>query len=193
MASGTRSGWVRDNGRTIGSATSGASERANSDCQLLYVFLWTTYSDTICPVNGGRGISAAADWAANKYIGLPDLRGYVPGGLDGMGNAAAGRYANVPVVSGAVDTAGSVLGEATKAIVTANLPPYTPSGAVTTGDDTSILKTNGVKSTPNGGGSFFDAVSGGITLTFTGTPQGGSSVPINKVQQTILGTFYRKL
>src|SRR6185312_5285061 len=31
--SGTRPGWVRDNGRTIGSATSGATERANADCQ----------------------------------------------------------------------------------------------------------------------------------------------------------------
>src|SRR5262245_57973820 len=28
-------GWVRNNGRTIGSATSGANERANDDCQAL--------------------------------------------------------------------------------------------------------------------------------------------------------------
>src|SRR6266849_4631615 len=36
---GTISGWVRCNKRTIGSATSGATERANSDTQALFEFL----------------------------------------------------------------------------------------------------------------------------------------------------------
>ena len=77
-------GWVRDNGRTIGSATSGATERANADCQPLFLFLWSKFADTICPVLGGRGLTAAADWAANKKITLPDKRGTIPGGLDDM-------------------------------------------------------------------------------------------------------------
>lgn len=37
---GTHPGWVRMNGRTIGSAASSASERANDDCQALFAFLW---------------------------------------------------------------------------------------------------------------------------------------------------------
>jgi hypothetical protein len=37
---GVLAGFVRLNGRTIGSATSGATERANSDCQALFNFLW---------------------------------------------------------------------------------------------------------------------------------------------------------
>src|SRR5690606_10723240 len=89
--SGPRSGWVRQNGRTIGSAASGATERANADTQPLYEYLWNTYPADQCPVTGGQGISAAADFAANKRIATPDMRGYGPRGLDDMGNDPAGR------------------------------------------------------------------------------------------------------
>jgi hypothetical protein len=95
--SGTRDGWVRDNGRSIGSATSGATERANADCQALFLFGWAQAAAGAVgwSVNGGRGASAAADWAANKYITLPDKRCYVPGGLADMGNSAAScRHSN---------------------------------------------------------------------------------------------------
>src|SRR3954465_11389264 len=37
---GILSGFVRANGRTIGSSTSGATERANADTQALFVYLW---------------------------------------------------------------------------------------------------------------------------------------------------------
>ena len=65
-------GWVRCNGRTIGSASSGATERANADAEDLFLFLWTNFADAQCAVSSGRGASAAADWAANKTIALPD-------------------------------------------------------------------------------------------------------------------------
>ncbi|MCK1465713.1 hypothetical protein IVB34_47370 [Bradyrhizobium sp. 2] len=50
---GILSGFVRANGRTIGSATSGATERANSDVQALFVYLWA--ADANLSVSGGRG------------------------------------------------------------------------------------------------------------------------------------------
>lgn len=84
-------GWVRGNGRTIGSATSGASERANSDAQALFEFLWN--GDPSLDVLGGRGATAAADWNANKQISLPDFRGSALIGIDTMGNIAAGKVA----------------------------------------------------------------------------------------------------
>lgn len=87
---GARSGWVRMNGRTIGSATSGATERANADTQPLFEYLWNNFDDTLCPVTGGRGANAASDFAANKPIGILDMRGRGPFGLDDMGNNAAG-------------------------------------------------------------------------------------------------------
>jgi hypothetical protein len=82
-------GYIRLNGRTIGSAISSATERANDDCEELYNLLWNNLSNTICPVIGGRGVTAAADWAANKAITPPDMRGRTPVGLDDMGGSAA--------------------------------------------------------------------------------------------------------
>lgn len=86
---GSLAGFVRLNGRTIGSATSGANERANIDCGPLFQYLWG--ADTSLTVSGGRGVSAVADWNANKTIILPDGRGRVLAALDDMGNTAAGR------------------------------------------------------------------------------------------------------
>ena len=92
---GVIDGFVRANGRTIGSSTSGANERANSDTQALFTFLWN--GDPNLVVSTGRGVSAAADWSANKTITLPDWRGRALVALDDMGNTAAGRLdINVP-------------------------------------------------------------------------------------------------
>lgn len=63
-------GWVFCNDGTIGSASSGATNRANADTQALYTVLWNNVSNTYAPVAGGRGANAAADFAANKAINL---------------------------------------------------------------------------------------------------------------------------
>lgn len=89
------SGWVRGNGRTIGNASSSATERANADTADLFEFLWTNFADGQCAVSSGRGASAAADYAANKTIALPDLRGRAFFGLDDMGATAAARLGTV--------------------------------------------------------------------------------------------------
>lgn len=86
---GVVAGFVRCNARTIGSAGSPATERANADTQPLFVFLYG--QDPNLVVSGGRTGNAAADYAANKTITLPDWRGRVLGFLDDMGNTAAGR------------------------------------------------------------------------------------------------------
>jgi len=64
-------GWVIANDGTIGSAASGATTRANVDTWPLYNTLWSNVSDTWAPVSGGRGVSAYADFVANKTMGLP--------------------------------------------------------------------------------------------------------------------------
>lgn len=102
---GVQSGFVRANGRSIGSSLSSATERANADTQALYSFLWN--ADPNLAVSGGRGASAAADWAANKNIALPDYRGRAIAGLDDMGNTAAGR-----LTATYFGTAATVLGAA---------------------------------------------------------------------------------
>lgn len=71
------SGWVKVDDGTIGNADSGGTTRANADTVDLFTHLYTTFSDSICPVSGGRGASAAADFAApaNKTITLSKMLG----------------------------------------------------------------------------------------------------------------------
>lgn len=119
-------GRVRANGKTIGSATSGATERANADTSNLFAFLWN--ADPSLAVSGGRGVSAAADFAANKTIALPDLNARTLFGIDGMGSSATGRLAGALFSSGNATTLGSSGGEATHTLTIAESAAHTHTG-----------------------------------------------------------------
>jgi hypothetical protein len=88
--SGSRTGWVRSNARTIGSVASGATERAAADTEELFAYLWNNFDNTLCAVSGGRGANAAADFNANKTIATLDMRDKAPWGLSDMGNTSTG-------------------------------------------------------------------------------------------------------
>ncbi len=196
---GTRSGYVRLNGRTIGSATSGATERANSDAQQLFEYLWNT--DSTLTVSGGRGVSANADWLANKTLTLPDARNRVFAGLGDMGNSDAALFSGYTFTSGDSVTLGSRLGGATT-LTTDNLPPYTPQGTIA-GAKWSGPSSRGKFAVTTVGGAGFSGDSAywtgsqdtdlSVQGTFTGTPQGGTSTPVKVAQPTILMTIYIKL
>ena len=72
------SGWILATSasaiRTIGSAASG-SDYANADAVALYTLYYDSMTDTEAPVSDGRGANAAADFAANKTLTIPDPRG----------------------------------------------------------------------------------------------------------------------
>jgi hypothetical protein len=70
-------GWLRLQTGTIGNAASSATVRANNDTQDLFTYLWDLVDDSYCEVVGGRGASAAADFASNKAIFLPNSTGRV--------------------------------------------------------------------------------------------------------------------
>jgi hypothetical protein len=193
---GDLSGFVRANGRTIGSASSGASERANADCQPLFEYLWTVDSSLV--VSTGRGASANADWVANKTIALPDWRGRALAALDNMGNSASGR-----LTATYFGTAATALGAAStftdsRTLLTANLPPYTPAGSVSVVSQNPLTKNASLGINPGaasatavwfGGSSTVETSTG----TLTGTAQGGSSTPFSAIPPTMLATFYIKL
>jgi hypothetical protein len=130
---GTRTGFVRCNARTIGSAASGATERANPDTSDLYEFLWNNFADGICAVATGRGGSAAADFGANKAITLLDGRGGVVRGVDDMGNTAASALTLATFTTGSATTGGSIAGANTHQLTTAQLAAHTHTG--TTGNE----------------------------------------------------------
>lgn len=73
-------GAVNPNGGTIGSAASGATNRANADTADLFALLWSVTSNTDYPIQDSagvastRGASAAADFAANKRLPLPNIQ-----------------------------------------------------------------------------------------------------------------------
>ncbi|WP_156186846.1 hypothetical protein [Afipia felis] len=198
---GQLAGFVRANGRTIGSSTSGATERANLDTEALFNYLWQV--DSTLAVSSGRGASSAADWAANKNIALPDGRGRVLAGLDTMGNSAAGRLTSTYFGSDATVLGASNGGESST-LVTANLPPYTPSGTVAstvigsvtvTGYATSFATGSGDAAHPamNSNGNSTYSVSGTASGSLSGVAQGGTSTPFANVQPTLLVTTYIKL
>lgn len=204
---GAHSGWVRCNGRTIGRSTSGATERANSDCQSLFEYLWA--ADSNLAVSGGRGATAAADWAADKTIALPDWRGRTIAGLDDMGASAAGRLTES--YFGATGTTLGASGGSEKHHLTqAQLPNYNLTG--NTGTQSVIHVHEYLQPATytglTGGGSVPVGWQGGPTAVNTSQEtgdsaglhthpitlaSGGSNSDHNNVQPTLLTTIYIKL
>lgn len=115
-------GYVRLNGRTIGSASSGATERANADTQSLYEELWAF--DNI-GVTGGKGANAAADFAANKPLVLPNVAGRGLFGMDDMG-AGAQNVLTSAVVGSDPAKPGASGGAQTVTLAASNLPVSPP-------------------------------------------------------------------
>lgn len=158
---GERAGFVRCNGRTIGSASSGAIERANADCEPLFAFLWNNFANSICAVSAGRGANAAADWGANKTITLHDARGALLGGLADMGSSDAGHYnpTYIPVVTGDATTGGSTLGSNTHLLHFTELPVHGHPVNIVTGASGSD-HTHGISLTTVSDGAHTHTVSG---------------------------------
>lgn len=112
-------------------------------------------------------------------FGLPDLRGRVVAGVDGGVN----RLTTATMTSQALG--GTSTATETKALATANLPPYTPTGSVsTTITSPQVVQASGIGSTPTTGGSF-QAQSPTASSTFTGTAQGGIATAFPIVQPTM--------
>ncbi|MDR7037405.1 microcystin-dependent protein [Methylobacterium sp. BE186] len=119
---GTHQGWVRFNGRTIGSSASSASERANDDCHDLFVHLWTR--DGNLAVSGGRGPNAESDWQAGKTITLPDARGRFRVSLEDMGNLPSGRLFGGLFSFGTATTLGAYGGSPVSQITLNEMPSH---------------------------------------------------------------------
>lgn len=81
--------WLLVNGETIGNLSSGADHAAEG-YEEIFIFLWENHSNTSCPVYGGRGASAAADFAAGKTLTLPNACGRAPIGA-GQGEGLTNR------------------------------------------------------------------------------------------------------
>lgn len=171
-------------------------------------------STTITTTNGSPTTTVAS--AAGLFIGMFVVHPKIPfstrisaisGTTITLDHAASGAVtasaARFSLIQDA-QTPGSVGGalSQTTTIATANLPPYTPSGSVTTSvniaSNAAINSGGGVGVT--GGGSFFLNGPGDATITnsanssFSGNAQGGASTPITKgtLQPTIVMNYIIK-
>jgi microcystin-dependent protein len=113
-----------------------------------------------------------------------DLRGRVAAGKDDMGGSAANRLTNAG--SGITGTnLGASGGAETVTLITGNLPPYTPAGTIGGSQSISPLFSAGGATTSAASPTLpfnSSAVSiQGSNFTFTGTAQGGTSTPVNKM------------
>lgn len=91
-------GWLLLDGSTIGNSASGANH-ADNLCRELFIQLWNVTTEAYCPTGPvpGRGASAIADWAANRYITLPDATGRAP-----LSIASAGTGSSMGAVGGSL-------------------------------------------------------------------------------------------
>ncbi|MCW5692564.1 MAG: tail fiber protein [Pseudolabrys sp.] len=152
--------------------------------------LRSDYADLFAAIGTTYGV------ADGTHFSLPDLRGRLPAGKDDMGGSAASRLTSTTMTPNG-NTLGAVGGFQTVTLDTANLPPYTPSGSVSTptitigGGSTGITATTGGSGTPSG----YNVVqTAPITATssqpaFSGNAQGGTSAPVNKVQPTLITNY----
>lgn len=133
---------------------------------------------------------------------LPDKRGRASAAVDNMGGIAAGRlsstYFGAPQLGGSGGIEGSVLS-------TGNLPPYTPSGTVSSPVTTNVNRT-GISYTSGGNQAWMTVPDGfannlgpgtvaGITVssTFSGNAQGGSNAGFTNVQPTITCNYIMRI
>lgn len=103
----SEAGYLLLYGATIGNGSSGATF-AGDAYEWVFEYLWDNLANGEAAVSSGRGTTAASDWAANKTITSPDLRGRVMLGKDNMG----GSSANV-VTDSEADTIGDTAGQET--------------------------------------------------------------------------------
>lgn len=169
----------------------------NSSFALMYgqAISRTTYSALFALVGTTYG---GGD--SSTTFNIPDLRGRITAGKDDMGGAPASRLTSSYFGSGATTLGGVGQSSESCALVTANLPPYTPGGFIsanltsfsagarspsTGGTDTTTYSVGSTSGTVIGINPM-TGVSGNVSATFTGSAQGGTSTPIRIVQPTII-------
>jgi len=163
-----RPGWLRlQSGISIGNTGSGA-DFTGIQYRSLYLFWWQSFSNAIFPVSGGRGVSALADFNANKR----------------MTQVVTTDYILVNAFGSVFFTAGVAAGSKTHTLTIAELAAHT--------HDVTVLGRTGAPGTRVGNISnpLINWNPPATTYTTTST---GSGTPFSIIQQSLPVFFFVKL
>lgn len=193
LASTAPTGWVEVAGASIGSAGSGGTARANADTLSLYKLIWNNIADAQCAVATGRGASAAADFAANKALTLPDARGRVLAGYDLAGSAGLLTLLLSGVTGSTLAASG---GNQQQTIVSSTMAAHTHQQSISVSN--SVSGAESIKDTDGGAGASNAQPAMGIVqvennplpLNTQSTGGGGAH---NNVQPTLITYVIAKL
>lgn len=161
-------GWILCNDGTIGNAASGGTALANASAAALFSLLWTNVSNTYAPVSGGRGGSAAADFAANKTIQLTQMLGRVLG-ISGAGGGLTAR------------TLGQTVGDEN---LQAHTHTYNDPGhfhVTNVAPSSFVCSGSGANFAVTANGNVSGTSTTGITINNAGTGSGGNMQPTSFV------------
>lgn len=194
-------GWLLCSGQTIGSATSGATSRANADTSDLYSHLWSAFANTELIIqdssgsNTTRGASASADFAANKRLPLPDLRGRVVAGTDNMGGSTASRISATYFLN--ATTLGAAGGDDGVVLSTSQMPAHRHfvAGDIQS-NATTLTASNQIAKTRDAANDFSYGLDGGGTATdatIGRTSQTGGTDGHKNMQPTIILNYIIKM
>lgn len=194
-------GWLWLDGLTIGSVASGATSRANADTQNLFTALWNSIPNAALPIQDStgaataRGVSAAADFSANKRLPVPDKRGKVAACVDQFpGGAAAGILTGNTSqgVNGAIP--GNFGGEQSHTLNTGEMPDHNHLMANSDSGSPSGLNSGSHVCQTYINQALSYVLSGTTTTPSLGlTSDAGSSQTHNNVQPTLVAFFRIKL
>lgn len=114
------------NGQTIAKTSGGTVN--GTQYYRLYAYLWNNVSNTYAPVSTGRGVSAVADFNANKTITIPNFTDMSPMQVGTLVNSAGRNNIGASTVASSGSVSGTISGtvgtSGSTSITTSQMPAH---------------------------------------------------------------------